>query len=332
MEPDPLQDLATSNRILGLARAGLLDSRTLRKSLELAGAIPKRKAWEKFLDIGLLVIGAAFLISGIFFFFAYNWSDMHRFLRFGVVGLIMLGLITFVSTKRLSGLPAKISFAGAALLVGALLVVISQGYQTGGADPYRLFLGWAGLIAGWVLISSFTPLWVLLLVLVNIGLVLYWDQALAGPDIFMYSLLFGINGAAVLVWELGQRSEIDWLRSRWTPRLFALAAYAFLVVPTVQFFFELDSSRGDPNLFIALLFFVAFSGLILYYYFTRVLDLFILTIGAFSIIAVITSFIISRLSFSDAGQLLLVGLVIIVQAGLAVTLLRRVEALGDENK
>lgn len=331
MESDPLEDLATSNRILSLARAGLLDSRTLRRSLELAGAIPKGKTWARFLDIGLLVIGAAFLISGIFFFFAYNWADMHRFLKFGLVGFIILGLITFVSIKRLDGLTAKISFTGAALLVGALLAVTSQGYQTGGADPYRLFLGWAGLIAGWAFISSFTPLWFLLLVLVNIGLVLYWDQALAGPDIFMYSLLFGINGVALLAWELGQRSEINWLRSRWTPRLFTLAAYAFLVAPTVQFIFELDSSRRDPSLFIALLIFVAFSGLVLFYYSRRVLDLFILTIGAFSIIAVITSFFISRLSFSDAGEFLLVGLVIIVQGGLAVTLLRRVEALGEEN-
>lgn len=326
MESDQLENLATADRILTLAREGLIDSKALIRSLELAGVIPRRKAWARFLDIGLLAIGFTFLIGGILFFIAYNWADMHRSLKFGLIGFILFGLVTFVSLRKLDGLPAKISLTGAAFVVGVLLAVISQGYQTGGADPYRLFFGWAGLITGWVIISSFTPLWVLFILIVNLGIVLYWDQALTGPDIFMFVLLFGINSISLLAWELGQRSGIDWLKSRWTPRLFASAASAVLVISTVQFIAELNYQRREANLIFAPLLFAGFMGLIMYYYSRRKLDLFILTVGGFSIIAVITSFLILYWDLTHGGGLLIIGLAIILQAGFAVNWLRRVEA------
>ena len=160
----------------------------------------------------------------------------------------------------------------------------------------------------------------------NLGIVLYWDQALTGPDIFMFVLLFGINSISLLAWELGQRSGIDWLKSRWTPRLFASAASAVLVISTVQFIAELNYQRREANLIFAPLLFAGFMGLIMYYYSRRKLDLFILTVGGFSIIAVITSFLILYWDLTHGGGLLIIGLAIILQAGFAVNWLRRVEA------
>lgn len=77
--------------------------------------------------------------------------------------------------------------------------------------------------------------------------------------------------------------------------------------------------------------FALFSGIILFYYSRRLLDLFILTVGSFGIIAVVTSVLISGMSFDSAGELLLVGIAIIGQAGLAVSWLRRVDTSWTES-
>lgn len=328
---DPLDVRATSNLLNELAGNRLINDKSLRQGLHLIGAFPSGKLWKRFIDVGLLALSAAFMTSGVVFFFAFNWASMHRYLKLGLIGSIILALVIFASIKRLNVLSAKISLFAASFLVGALLTVISQSYQSGGADPYRLFLGWAALILGWAIAGSFTPIWFLLIMLVNVGLILYWGQALTGPDISMYLTLFGINGLATLVWELSHHSTFQWLKSRWTPRLFSLIAALALIVPSAQYFFESSFGSREPNLGLAPVAFILFSGSILYYYSRQLLDLFILTVGSFGIIAVVTSLLISRLNFGSSGELLFMGLAIIAQAGLAVSWLRKVDVAWAES-
>ncbi len=63
----------------------------------------------------------------------------------------------------------------AAVLVGPLLGVYGQTYQTG-ADPWGLFAFWALLILPWVVVAHFTALWILTIALLDTALVLYWIQ------------------------------------------------------------------------------------------------------------------------------------------------------------
>src|SRR5690606_42051813 len=54
-------------------------------------------AWEKFLSRSFLGLGTAFSLAGIFFFFAYNWDSLHRFVKLGLLEgllvLLVLGLL-----------------------------------------------------------------------------------------------------------------------------------------------------------------------------------------------------------------------------------------------
>ena len=56
---------ATSSHLRALAQQGYLDERALEYALTIAGYIPIRTAWLRFINYLLLLLGAAFTLSGI---------------------------------------------------------------------------------------------------------------------------------------------------------------------------------------------------------------------------------------------------------------------------
>ncbi len=185
---DPLDTKATSSQLRGLAQKGYLDERALEYALAVAGYIPDRTAWQKFVNSLLLLLGAAFTLSGIFFFFAYNWADMHRFFKFGLIEAAIIGTVVIAWQQGLDRLPGKIALLMAAMLVGALFAVFGQVYQTG-ADAYTLFLNWMIFISGWVIIGAFPVLWLVWLILLNLSWGFYWFQVL-DPEQWTFTLMF----------------------------------------------------------------------------------------------------------------------------------------------
>jgi len=326
MKPNPLETRASSDRLLRLAEAGYLNEKALERALSLAGHIPGGAAWKKFLDYVLLILGAGFLISGIFFFFAYNWADMHRFLKFGLIEVGLLITVGLAFYLGLDGLPGKVALTAAALLVGVLLAVFGQAYQTG-ADAYELFLNWAALIAVWVVISAYAPLWFGLLVLLNITVITYWNQVLGESSPAMFGTLAVLNAVSLFAWEYAHHRGLSWLQSRWFPRLVAPAAFLFLVIPTLEFIFSLGESRDfGPFLILTPFLYLIFTLLVLFFYTKRGQDLFMLTIASLSIIVVATSSVAKLFDFDfDTGvPYLILSLVIIGQAALAVSWLRNI--------
>ena len=91
-----------------------------------------------------------------------------------------MGIVAGVALSAWRGLdsgPGRIALLAAGFLVGVLLAVYGQVYQTG-ADPYGLFVTWGLLIVGWALIGRQAGLWMLTLVLANLSVILYWTQVL----------------------------------------------------------------------------------------------------------------------------------------------------------
>ncbi len=118
----------------------------------------KSLVWWYWANRILLFIGFALLLSGIVFFFAFNWAKMGIFQKFAIVEA---GILTCVAGAWLRGLDeilGKVLLLSAAFFVGVFLAVFGQIYQTG-ADAYELFMGWSLLIAGWVVISEFAGFW-----------------------------------------------------------------------------------------------------------------------------------------------------------------------------
>lgn len=321
---------ATPERVRRLAQLGYLDRQRLEQGLRLTGGIPDRQGWARFLDYSLLVLGALFFTSGLFFFVAYNWEELPRFARFGVLeaAIVVLLIIThWVGLNRLGG---KIALTVAALLVGALLAIFGQEYQTG-ADAYTLFGYWALLIVGWVLISKFDLLWGILLALLNLTLVLFWNQVLPGDQYPQPESLFALNAVALLAWEVMGR-RFTWWQHRWLNRLTALIAFGFILWPTLATIFALFEEYYElpPLHYYSPLIYALFLVAVFVVYSRWQPDLLILTMAMLSIIIVLTTFIGELLAGIGEISYFITGFSVIVQAGIAVTILRRIAQRWEE--
>ena len=164
------------------------------------GAIYADKAtWAKFIDILLMSIGMAFVVAGAIFFFAYNWDELHKFVKLGIVQFLILAGVATVFLVKPNLLVKNIILTGTSMLVGLLFSVFGQIYQTG-ADAYDFFLGWTVFVLLWAVVSEFPPLWLLLLMLINSTFSLYVSQS--GPDwtaVTTYLILAMINLIAIIL-------------------------------------------------------------------------------------------------------------------------------------
>ena len=141
----------------------------------------------------LLTIGVALVLSGIIYFFAFNWAKLIPAIKlfsiqFGIIGCL-IGAYLY-SLKRVSG---QVLLLSASVLVCVFMAVFGQVYQTG-ADAYQLFMVWSLLTLGWTIISCFSVQWFFWLLITNIFLVLWWEQdALPTKEMqFMIFYLYGL--------------------------------------------------------------------------------------------------------------------------------------------
>jgi uncharacterized membrane protein len=152
-----------------------------------------KEAWQKFFQLLFISLGVGFTVSGVVFFFAYNWADLHKFVKIGMLeGLIIITTI-FALLPKININIRNIILTGTAILVGVLFAVYGQIYQTG-ANAYDFFIGWTVFVTLWVAASNFAPLWLLYMVLINTTFILYSQQvAKDWPEIFIFTLLFIFN-------------------------------------------------------------------------------------------------------------------------------------------
>ncbi|NVJ06234.1 DUF2157 domain-containing protein [Myxococcus sp. AM001] len=322
----PLLDLdATPERLRALADAGVLTPTTLERALQLSVATPPRQDWRRFLSTTLLGLGVLLVLAGVIYFFAYNWADMHRFAKLGIIAAAIIGAAVG-AWKQGATLGGQLSLLAASVLVGALLAVYGQAYQTG-ADPYELFIGWTVLILPWVAVSRFAPLGLLALVLVNTGIILFWDQVLeTEPDqtYWLAVVLGGLNGFTWATYEHFANLRVSWLQARWVPRVLAVMAVAPVLVASVPFI--MHPSGAPAGAVVALL--LVLASLAAEYALHRHLkgELFMLTLGAVSAMTLLTSGAVSVVfdSYQDVEVLglFVLPLFVIAQVALAVWWLR----------
>ncbi|WP_426754149.1 DUF2157 domain-containing protein [Myxococcus sp. Y35] len=324
--PKPLLELdATPERLRALADAGVLTPAALERAMHVSFASPPRTDWRRFLSTTLMGLGVLLVLSGVIYFFAYNWADMHRFAKLGLIAAAIVGA-ALSAWKQGETLGGRMSLLAASVLVGALLAVYGQAYQTG-ADPYELFIGWTVLIVPWVAVSRFTPLWLLALVLVNTGIGLYWEQVLnTGWDknYWLAVVLGGGNGFAWATYEHFANLRVPWLQARWAPRVLAVMTVAPLLAASVPFAASPSSAPSGASAALLLV----LASLAAEYALHRHLkgELFMLTLGALSVMTLLTSGAVGVVfdSFSSVDEvgLFLLPLFVIAQLALAVWWLR----------
>ncbi len=212
--------------LLLVSRHSSISPQGLQKVLDKA-VYPNREAWQRFISYGLMALGLGFTVAGILFFFAYNWVDLSKFAKLGIVqGLLLLGTLAALYPKFSKPL-RDIMLTGAAVLVGVVFAVFGQVYQTG-ANAYDFFLAWTIFISIWVLVSKYAPLTLLYVILIHTTLFLYSEQvAKDWSFIAICSLLVILNIGINILVALLQRYTTDWPTAPWFTKLISLAGLTF---------------------------------------------------------------------------------------------------------
>ena len=311
-------------RILEWAEQGRIAPGELRRALALAGALPGAAQWRGFVERVLLFIGGTMLAASLVFFFAYNWQELGRLAKFALAEIPLLASLALVWRLGLERLSGEAALFVAALLVGTLLALVGQVYQTG-ADTFELFAAWALAILPWALVGRSAALWLLWLALANLACAFYF-RVLPGiwgvvftPERQIW-WLFALDTLALAAWELAGAYGVGWLRARWAPRVVATASGAMATVLAMVAILDRDAS---PWNLLAWLAWLAAAYLV---YRRRIADLYVLAGGALSLIVVVVALLGKNLSLNGAGELLFIALVVIGLSALAGYWLRRLAA------
>lgn len=339
----PSGPLANEPNIRELAAELALNEAAVRRAIKLGRVRPTTKDWRIYIDRFLTVVGAALIVAGITAFFAWNWADLGPLQKFGLIELGIAGSLVAAWRLGLDSLAGAVCLFAASFLVGVLLAVYGQVYQTG-ADPYGLFLSWAVLILPWAIVGRQQGIWMLEVVLLNLALIMYWTQVLDPPDgmwqlaqllgpVFwlgalvsdseLSSAVFALNGMALIGWEVAASRGSAWTRPGWFIRVTAFLAFASVLPPTLLVIFAatFGAELGVTLLSPALLA-VATAACFYYYQYIRQ-DLFILTCCALSAILVMTSVAV-RYVLEDFGSMLFLAFLLVVQVAAAAKWLRQV--------
>lgn len=199
MEQDPVR----LKRVERMVELGVLPEAALERAHQVTVDRARLARW---FDVGLLSLGVGLLLAGVVFFFAYNWADLHRFGKLGLLLGLMLGgagvAWRFWETRAMW---ARLGLVWASVCVGGALAVFGQTYQTG-ADAWQLFAGWSALIVCWTVMSRSELQWALWWALVHVATLLFWEQHLHPtydvPETYGYVAL-GVANAALLGAHVG---------------------------------------------------------------------------------------------------------------------------------
>lgn len=222
-----------------LCRAGLIAP---GQYLDAAYQCRDSEFWIRWAFRALLALGVGHLLAGIVFFFAYNWNSLPAFAKFAILqgGIVVSVLAALIlNITRATG---QMLLIGAAVLVGTLLAVIGQVYQTG-ANAYELFTLWALLTTPFVVASRSAAHWLVWLVIAYLAFTLYAHQVLMWPygelSTETLQILLAVATVAILaIREIAVQMGSEWLGARWTRLVLAFAAITFAFLPAVDYVLE----------------------------------------------------------------------------------------------
>ncbi len=320
---NPFDSKASADRITlpsvyALADAGHLDAAGVRRALQLSGHSPTvAQGWHIAHNL-LLVFGVAMVLLGVVFAVAYNWDYLTALLgnwgKFAAMQALVAATFGFALYRGIDTPLGRIALVAAIVLIGPLLALFGQTYQTG-ADTFTLFTTWAGLALAWVLASRNAAAWLLWIVILQTALVSYifshfgWLGMLFGW--FTGWLMVALTNAALLVlWEVAAL-RIHWLQrgasfsANYAPRLIAWVLTALLTVVTcawIVFGFSRGSEAAQSaqqSLGLGALLWLLTLGLGYWRYRPRK-DLYMLTGGLVSLL-IVALVLVGKLFFSGGN-------------------------------
>ena len=290
---------ATVEEVAGLADRLQWPTPVRRRAYALATTPTSRAEWASFLDRTLLAGGSLSLLAGCLFFVAANWGLLGAYGKFWLLDLLIGASALYAWRTGLDHLGARWALTVSCGLVGAILALYGQVYQSG-ADPYTLFLGWALLILPWTVLLRFDPAWAL------------WC-AVANTSLYLASENMNTVGLVnLVVWALAQyfRPHLGWPQVPLAITWACLTASAFLNL--------LGEGVGSGLLAWAVWLSVAGT----YGYHKRLRGT-LAALGFSAVILVTTAMGLGMLDWQDLSWLFVLGIAVIVQVTGLVWAIRR---------
>jgi len=250
MDNDPLDQPAHAGLIESLHERGVISAEARARSL---AWLREGVAWRSWAGSLLLVFGVALVLAGIICFVAANWEFVGAFAKFAALELLLFGCAVGAWFAGLDRTGGKVLLGAAAVLVGAVLLLIGIEYPSN-AQAYELFTLWAVLIAGWIFVSRCSPLWLFWLALLNADLISFWSArpnhflsyALSDSDSFA-SVCIGLallNGLPLAARELAARRGVEWLAARESRVFPLLGVLGALFAPACWLVLEHNRTSG----------------------------------------------------------------------------------------
>lgn len=173
-----------------------------------------KQAWQRFLNLLFLALGVGFTLAGIIFFFAYNWANLDKFIKIGLIQFLVVAFVAVCLKAKQNQLIQQITLMGACVLVGVLFAVFGQIYQTG-ADSFDFFLGWTIFITIWVWVGNFPALWLFYILLINTTLGLYHQQVANEWSTSFICLLLTLTNASIVIFSIVNKNSTtpNWFRN-----------------------------------------------------------------------------------------------------------------------
>ncbi len=103
-----------------------------------------KKQWNQFLSVFLLAVGVGFTVAGIIFFFAYNWDELPKFAKLGIVEVLLIASVLLATFTRWNKLVKQILLTGATFLIGTLFASSDKSTKR---EPMLTIFSWDGLFS-----------------------------------------------------------------------------------------------------------------------------------------------------------------------------------------
>ncbi|MCE1238084.1 MAG: DUF2157 domain-containing protein [Hyphomicrobiales bacterium] len=232
---DPRDDLAgvrlDRTAVERLAARGVIGETARDRAL---AAIEPPRHWGLWIGRLLATLGAALVLAGVVWFFAFNWNRIPPFVKLGAIAAMIAASLAVVVLDRFGRRWSPTAGSAAIVLVGVFLAVEGQIHQTG-ADAWMLYAAWAGLTLAWAALLRSAAPWAIWLAVADLALLGWWGQTQPGDASFHAgrNLSVALLHAGFLAAREGMAMRgVDWPAARWTrfyaglPLLLALASTA----------------------------------------------------------------------------------------------------------
>ena len=198
--------------------------------------------WKQWAIRALMALAIGHILSGIIFFFAFNWNAFSGMMKFSVVGGGIAACLFAWILSKLDSPEGQAFGIGATVLVGVMFAVLGQVYQTP-AMLHTPFVFWALLTLPFALASRNLAHWTVWLVILTVAVSSYanFGLRLAGDDIaanlLNLAVAGGIIGGLILLDQL-IAPRLAWARAEWFRVCLVLGAVGFSFIGFVESFWS----------------------------------------------------------------------------------------------